>query len=103
MKRVLAVILFVIGVFALSGCSKPPANTPITKAESMIEDDSIKELGRDDLVTAFGEPNADGYFSAWDNAFWLGVPEDTYGVDSKWLVVNYGDDGLVEEAEIAMD
>ena len=103
MKQVLALILFAIGVISLSGCSKPPANTLIAKAESMIEDDSIKELGRDDLVTIFGEPNADGYFSSWDNAFWLGFPDDTYAIDSNWLVVNYGDGGLVEEAKIAMD
>lgn len=102
MPKSLAISL-IVGPFVLHGCSKPAPSTPMSKAEAMVEDDSIKTLSRDDLVAAFGEPNADGYFSDWDNAFWLGVPDDAYGVDSKWLVVNYGEDGLVSNAKIAMD
>jgi hypothetical protein len=101
--RIIQVILLTVGVFALSGCSKPNPSTLIAKAESMIDDGSIKKLGRDDLVASFGHPNDEGYFSDWDNAFWLGTPENTYSVDSKWLVVNYDDNAIVKEARIVMD
>lgn len=69
----------------------------------MIKDDSVKKLRKDDLIAAFGSPNADGYFQDWDNAFNLGIPTDSYSIDSTWIVVNYGDDGLVCEARMAMD
>ena len=104
--RLLSVVSVVVcvvlgGAVWFSGSKQP--DTLITKAEYIIEDNSIGSLSRDGLIDIFGKPNSDGYFSNWDDAFWLGRDDNSYGVDSQWLVVNYDIDETVIKARISQD
>jgi len=99
----LTAFCFVIFTLAILSCSsRHGGSDALLKAQEMIEDGTIKTTTKGELINLYGPPNTEGYFSEWDNAFWL-AREEGYGVDSSWLVVRYDADGFVKEARIVQD
>lgn len=57
---------------------------------------------RSEIDSVLGLPDdPDGYFAAWDHAYWLG-PDSSY-LDNMWLVVKVDESGVVEHARIVSD
>jgi hypothetical protein len=50
-----------------------------------------------------GAPDGASYWPDHDLAYYLGPERGSVSVDSEWLVIDLGADGLVQEADIVRD
>ena len=69
--------------------------------DKIIRDRELLGLDEDELTRAIGKPAEGWHFSGWDQAYYVG--SDGSCIDSKWLVVKFGNDGRVEKVGITND
>lgn len=72
-------------------------------ADGLLSSGRLIGMRRDDLIALLGEPDHSGYFSDWDIAYNLGAERSFMSIDSEWLVIRFGKDGLVRDVQLARD
>jgi hypothetical protein len=84
-------------------CSRETSNPELRKAPQLVEQGALIGLSREEVVGRLGEPNDGKILAEWDAAYWLRPDDSLVCVDSKWLAINFGEDGRVERAAITND
>lgn len=75
----------------------------LAMADRLIADGALIGKTRAEVVALLGEPPPTGYFFDWDLVYWLGQERGFIGIDSEWLVLRLGEDGLVVDNRIVRD
>jgi hypothetical protein len=60
-------------------------------------------LSRSEVLDLLGEPSRTDKFSDWDLVYWPGSERGLFSIDSEWLVIRFGSNQKVIDAEIVSD
>ncbi len=72
-------------------------------ADGLIYRKSLYNLNRDQVVKLLGIPRDHGYCKSYDLVYWLGPERGFFSIDSEWLAIKFGRNGLVEQYLIVRD
>jgi hypothetical protein len=72
-------------------------------ADGMLLTGRLVGCSREEVVGLLGEPPATAYFRDWQLVYNLGAERSWLSIDSEWLVLRLGQDGLVHEAALVRD
>ncbi|MGA2798469.1 MAG: hypothetical protein ABSE63_12880 [Thermoguttaceae bacterium] len=72
-------------------------------ADSLIEEGTLYNKTRAEVIELLGEPPKSGYFKDWDLVYRLGNERGLFSIDSEWLVVRLDAKGRVAEYRIVRD
>jgi hypothetical protein len=95
---------------AASQEGRGPTKERIKMVDDLIASGVLDNKQREEVRAILGPDDGEdgtghgaGYFSDWDDVYWLGPERGFIGIDSEWLVIKYGNDGRVREYRIATD
>ena len=76
----------------------------IRMVDDLIDSGKLDGLSRDDVEALLGpDEQGSGFFAEWDAVYWLGPERSLFSIDSEWLVIRYGGDGLVQTYRTVRD
>ncbi|MEW6581551.1 MAG: hypothetical protein AB1416_02170 [Actinomycetota bacterium] len=79
-------------------------DTPTAMAETLVRRRSLAGRERSEVAALLGAPDVmPSRVNGWDVGYRLGLDDDLLGVDVLWLEIDFGEDGLVRQYEVAGD
>lgn len=97
----MAALLLVPGCLVASEVLCELTRGGIDDAGGMVERGDLLGLSADDVVKRLGDPKTDDRFYPADWYYHAGP--DAACIDNRWLLLRFGDDGLVADARIMTD
>ncbi len=77
--------------------------TRLRMIEPLMISGRIDGATRSEVVSLLGPPDDTDYFRDWDFVYWLGPGRGLINLDSEWLVIRFGDSGVVSEYRVVSD
>ena len=71
--------------------------------DDLLAHHSLVGIGTDRLERLLGPRDSTAYFRDWDYVYWLGPERGLIRIDSEWLAIRIGPNGLVSERRILRD
>ena len=78
-------------------------HTAAEMADRLVENSTLQDMKRAQVVRMLGEPLQTTNFNDWDMKYWLGPERGFIAIDSEWLVIRLGPDGRVADYRIVRD
>jgi hypothetical protein len=75
----------------------------LSMADDLLRRGLLAGLDGDSVLKLLGPKTPNNYFPQSDFVYWLGPERGLIRVDSEWLVIDLGPDGMVARAEIVTD
>lgn len=71
-------------------------------ANDLLASYELVGMSRDSIYVLLGPPDSASRWGTWDLVYHLGPERGLFGFDSEWLVLRYGPDARVTEAEVVL-
>jgi len=77
--------------------------TRLRMIEPLMRSGRIDGATRSEVISLLGHPDDTNYFRDWDFVYWLGPERSLLSLDSEWLVIRFGESGIVSEYCVVSD
>lgn len=83
--------------------ANPMWPTRLRMVDDLMARRLLDGVSLDSVTALLGTPDSTAYFSDWSMVYYLGPERGLVSIDSEWLVIRLGPEGMVREYRLARD